>query len=390
MPAQDLPAAVSLTIGFPRTARVKAVDRGGKPLAGVAFAPWLLRKEGRRSFLNISSRIKEVATGLDGIATFDWLPDDNDDVTLWPVSSGYAHRRVQMKLSEAATATVVMTRTELIRGRVLSPDGRPASGITIRAFGTGQGMDNGQGRARTGEDGTYEMSVNPGEVYAVYVDDQDWAARSRLDVVVREGKPVEGVDFNLSHGTVIRGMVTVGAGNRPQSNQFIRLNESGDLAPEELREPGDQTWRQVRRQFGAMSDSKGQYSIRIGPGTYTLMGPPRTNEEKITITDQTELVRNFSMPRPEKGLLTGRVVLSGKEATGVAGARIEIVAANPMPAPISVTADSEGRFQAERQLDPLVIFAPRLIESWEHWSRWVLRTPTLSFRSLPWQPPRVC
>ena len=140
------------------------------------------------------------------------------------------HRRVQLKLSEDATAAVVMTRTELIRGRVLLPDGRPASRMNIRAYGTGRGMDNGQGHARTAQDGSYELPVNPGEAYAVYVDDQDWAAPSRLDVVVREGKPVEGVDFKLSRGTVIRGTVTVGPGNRPQSDQFIRLDEAGDRA----------------------------------------------------------------------------------------------------------------------------------------------------------------
>ena len=73
--------------------------------------------------------------------------------------------------------------------------------MKVQAYGTGQGMDNGQGRARTAKDGSYEMPVSPGEAYAVYVDDQDWAAPSRLDVVVREGKPAEGVDFKLSRGT---------------------------------------------------------------------------------------------------------------------------------------------------------------------------------------------
>ena len=63
------------------------------------------------------------------------------------------------------------------------------------------------------------------------------------------------------------------------------------------------------------------------------------------------------MPRPEKGILTGRVIPAGAEIKGVAGARIEIVAENQLSVPVSVTADSEGRFQAERQLDPLVIHA---------------------------------
>jgi RNA polymerase sigma factor (sigma-70 family) len=357
LPVQDLPASVSLTMGAPRTARIKAVDHSGNPLPGVAFAPWLLQKEGRRSFLNVLTRIEEVTTGPDGIASFDWLPADKDALTFWPASEGFAQRRVQLNLGEAATATAVMQRMEIIRGRVIHADGQPARGIKVHAYGTGQGIDNGQSRAETAEDGSYEMSVNPSEAYAVYVDDQDWAAPSRLDVVVREGKPVEGVDFKLSRGTVIRGTVTVGPGNGPGANQFIRLDEAGNQAPKDIHQEGDRSWRQVRRQFGAMTDSGGQYEIRVGPGTYTLMGPPRTSDEKIIITDQAELVRNFRMPRPEKGMLTGRVVLADTEGTGVPSAKIEIVAESQGSVPISVTADSDGRFQAERQLDALVVFA---------------------------------
>ena len=72
------------------------------------------------------------------------------------------------------------------------PDGRPASGIDIHAFGSGQGMDNGQDQARQSKMDCMRLSVSPREAYAVYVDDKDWAAPSRLDIVVREGKPAEG------------------------------------------------------------------------------------------------------------------------------------------------------------------------------------------------------
>ena len=142
-----------------------------------------------------------------------------------------------------------------------------------------------------------------------------------------------------------------------QPISYIRLDESGGRAPEELREKGDTVAREIRRQFGATTDSSGHYSIRVGPGTYTLMGPPRTENEKITIKDEAELVRDFRMPRPEKGTLTGRVVLAGAKDTGVAGAKVEIAAANMMAIPFTVTADADGRFHAERTLDPLVICA---------------------------------
>jgi RNA polymerase sigma factor (sigma-70 family) len=357
VPAPELPASVSLTLDGAQTVRIKAVDRDGKPLAGVKFAPWLLRKEGRRSYVNVGSLIKNRTTERDGVATFDWLPTYKSSLTFWSRSDGYANRRVDVEEGTSATITARLMKTESIRGRVVYPDGQPAAGIEVHAFGSGQGLDNGRGQAQTSEDGSYEMSVNPREVYAVYVDDKAWAAPSHLDVIVREGKPVAGVDFKLSRGTLIRGTVVVDPAKKPVANQYITIDESGGPAPDEFREKGDHFGHVARRQFGAMTDSHGRYSILVGPGTYTLMGPPRTENEQITVKAELEVVRDFRMPRPEKGILTGRVVLPGAETKGVALARIEIVPENQRSVPISVTADSEGRFRAERQLDPLVICA---------------------------------
>ena len=355
--ATTLPPSVALTLDGTRTVSIKAVDRAGKPLAGVGFSPWLLHKGGRRSQVNFSSRIFEATTGPDGIATFDWLPATSESVIFWPVSEGYAHRRVVLEEGKSGTLTATLAETGMIRGRVILPDGAPAADIDVNAIGSGQGMDNGYDRARTAPDGSYELNVNANEAYAVYVDDKDWAAPSRLDVVVRDGKPVDGVDFKLSRGTVIRGTVTVGPGSRPAAGEYIRLDESGGQPPKELHEEGDRSWRVVQRQFGVMSDSAGHYSIRVGPGTYTLFGPPRTENEKITVKNEAEMVRDFKMPRPQKGTITGRVVLAGSTDTGVGGARIEIVAANQRNVPFAVTADAQGRFHAERDLDPLVVCA---------------------------------
>ncbi len=356
-PTADLPMSIALTLDGARSARIKARDRGGKPLAGVGFYPWLLHKAGRRSQVNFHSRIFEATTGTDGIATFDWLPATKDDLIFWPISEGVAHRRVVLKEGENGMVTATLTRTQAIRGRVVGPDGSPVAGIDVRAFGSGQGIDHGTGHARTSADGSYEVNVNAREAYAVYVDDKDWAAPTRLDVVVREGEPVDGVNFTLTRGTVIRGTVTVGPGNRPAPGEYIRLDQTGGPAPEDLREEGDRFAHEVRRQFGEMTDSAGHFSIRVGPGTYTVMGPPRTGDEKLTIKNEAEVVRDFKMPRPAKGTLTGRVVLAGAEDRGIAGATVEIAAANMLAYPFAVTADTVGRFHAERDLDPLVVCA---------------------------------
>ena len=208
--------------------------------------------------------------------------------------------------------------------------------MEVAAYGSGKGIENCYDRTRTAADGTYELKVSPDEAYAVYVQDKDWAAPSHLGVIVRQAKSVEGIDFQLSLGTLLRGTVTVGQNNRPAPDQYIRLDEAAGQAPEEFREPGDTYAHEIRRQFGVSTDSAGHYSIRVGPGTYTLMGPPRTSNDKITINNETELVRDFRMPRPEKGTLTGWVVQAGARNQRVAGAKLEIVAASNRSAFLSL------------------------------------------------------
>ena len=354
--AEELPDSVALTLESPRVARIKAVDTDGKPLAGVGFHIWLLKKEGRRSEVNYFSRLHGATTDADGIATFDWLPPSVGLLQFWPDGDGYAHRRVIVEEGRTEPVVATLVRNETIRGRVVLPDGSPAKDVQVVARGTGQGMDSGGGTVRSDDEGRYEISAAPNEAYAVFVDDEDWAAPSRLDVVVRPGKPVDGVDFQLAKGTIIKGTVTIGNGERPAAGESIRLTESGAQAPREFREAGDNTWRQILRQFGETTDAEGRYAIRVGPGTYTLSGPARTESETIEVTDQPEIVHDFHMPRPAKGPLAGRVI-AGIDGKPVAGARIEIVSENPLSFPLPVTADDEGRFQTDRFLDTTILCA---------------------------------
>ena len=352
-----LPGKLDLRLDGVRTVRIKALDDGGRPMPRVGFSIWLVHKEGRGSNVNVPSRLLTQKTGLDGIATFDWLPPSKDLLQFWPVDPKFARRRIIVEEGQTEPVTVRPFQNETIRGRVIFPDGSPAPDIDIQAYGSGRGLDNGQDQTQAADDGSYELRVSPGEAYAVYIDDKNWAAPSHLDVIVREGKPVDGVDFKLTRGTRIHGTVTIGPHRRPAASHFIGLDEAGGRAPDEFRDPHDYSTHQVRRQFSVLTNADGRYSIRVGPGTYTLMGPPRTRNETITVTSEAELVRDFNMPRPEKGIISGRVVVAGEEYNGVAKAIVEIAAASNLAVPVTVTADAEGRFEAVRSFDPLVVCA---------------------------------
>ena len=298
------PLDIPLTITSARTVSIRAVDPDGQPLAGVSFSPWLIQKEGRRSQLNIGIYPHfTTRSDPDGFATFNWLPRDQKSIIFWPTSERFTHRRVIVATNPIipfiAPFTTTLTPTETIRGRVLGPDGRPAASIRIRAGGTGiGGNDHGGGQARTNAEGFYEIRVEPGEGYAVAVDDEEWVAPSRLDVVVQTGKPTLGVDFALTRGTIIRGTVTVHVGgeDQPAPNKWILFSQIGASVPSQPDEQGRVHPLKISRQFGTETDAQGHYSIRVGPGTYTLFGPSQTGSETIVVSDEAELVRDFRMP----------------------------------------------------------------------------------------------
>ena len=310
-----------------RTARIKALDAEGRPIAGTGFLLWLLKKDGRSSEVNAFSRSFCATTGPDGVATFDWLPVTKDLLQFWPTNDAYANRRVVVEEGETQPVTTRLVRTEAIRGRVVHADGSPAAGIGLQAYGSGKKLDNGRGEALTGADGRYEMMVSPDEAYAVYVEDRT-GRRGRASTSSSAGasRPKGSTSRSpAGHSSAARSRSAMATSPRP--GVYIRLDENGGPAPEEFRDAGDKSAHEVRRQFGVTTDAAGHYSIRVGPGTYTLMGPPRTKDETLVVKDETELVRDFRMPRPEKGPFAGRVVRADDLSKGVAGARVEIVAA---------------------------------------------------------------
>lgn len=374
MRTADLPRTVDLVLEKPRTIQIKAVGSDGQPLAGIRFYPWILSREDRAGQFNVGSPIAVVATGPDGIATFDWLPlPSSDGITFWPATQGYAHRRITVGGLEgtalpglkriadpapgAGPVIAKLFRNATIRGRVTFDDGRPAPGIYVQADGTGRGPDDGHDQTRSAADGSYVLEVPPGEAYAVFVDDKDWAAPSRLEVVVGEGWTAANVDFRLSKGTTLRGRVTIGPDDRPVPKQSLMIEEKGGPPPAEFGEDGDFRHRLVSRRRWTTTDADGRYAFRVATGAYTLYGPPRTTNPPIAVTDQEEIVHDFHMPRPEFGSIRGRVVVAEREETGVAGAKLQIVAKNIRYPLVKVEADADGRFHAERPLDPLVIHA---------------------------------
>jgi RNA polymerase sigma factor (sigma-70 family) len=354
-----LPEEVTLTLGGARTVRVTAVDSAGRPVAGVPVYPWYVQRSGKPEDVNLSGcDAVTVTTDASGMAVFDWLPSEFQGAISFlahPPEYSYVEQVGIKPDTPDAELTMHLLRKGRISGRVRGPDGRPAAGIAVQAWGAGPAVHNCQAETLTGPDGSYEMAVNSEEAYIVTVVDDRWAAPSHVGVVVREGKPVGGLDFQLAEATVVRGTVTVGAERRPGANQWIMLAMRAGQIPEEIRKPGDNTYHEVRHSRGVMTDAQGRFRFCVGPGTYQLTGPMHTEPVTISVTTQREIVQAFHMPRPEFGRLAGKVV--DAEGKPLAGASVQGVYMRSVARlDIEATTAADGTFEVERVSVPTVLY----------------------------------
>jgi RNA polymerase sigma factor (sigma-70 family) len=357
---KPLPDEVTLTLSGARTVRVKAVDSSGRPVAGVPVYPWYVQQAGKPEDVNLSGTDAVLATtDAAGVAVFDWLPSEFEGaISFFSSSPEYSYvEQISINPGTAdAELTMHLLRKAKISGKVRGADGRPAAGILVEAAGAGPAVHNDHQQTLTRADGSYEMLVHGEEAYVVTVVDDRWAAPSHVGVVVREGRPVSGLDFRLAEGTVVRGAVTLGADRRPVADQQVLLILRAGEIPPAIRKPGDKTYHEIRHSRWVMTDAQGRYRFCVGPGTYQLVGPQHTEPVTITVTTQREVVQPFHMPRPEFGRLTGKVV--GPDGKPVAGAAVQGVYQKSVSrGDIEATTAADGTFEVDRVLVPAVLYA---------------------------------
>jgi RNA polymerase sigma factor (sigma-70 family) len=361
---QPLPEQIELTLDGARPLRVKSVDRQGKAIAGVKVGPWYVQKPDRGSDINLGGiHERWPRTDNKGIAVIDWLP--KQFVNAIPILSDHEDYFAQeeqpaiMADKPIEEMTIVFLPKEKLSGRVTHADGRPAAEITIAVEGSGAGINPFRGSARTDADGRYALKVYSEHAYIVAVQNKNCAAPYRSGIVVRAGKPVDGVDFVLSKATRLHGRIIVGKDGRPASGMRLFLEIDKGQIPPELQRPNDRSYHPVRMDFYAETDKDGRYEFHLGPGEYQLKTQIRVEPVKITIptaNPPAEIVRDVRLPRPETGRFTGRVV--DNEGRPIAGAIVDgTYAAQTGRWFPPVKTDENGQFTVERSLDPLVLHA---------------------------------
>jgi hypothetical protein len=211
-------------------------------------------------------------------------------------------------------------------------------------------------KARTGENGRYELDVPPELAYLVAVVDDTWAAASFKNFIVREGQLREGLDFALIKGTLLRGQITGVLGDRVPEGTRVLLYEDGGLLPKEFRGVIADRGQLVRATTIVGAD--GRFEFRVGPGTYRLSGgttgTQRAESPMVNVTAESEVVHDLRLNlSPPETTFKGVVVENTPTGErGVAKAQIAVSPLGP-----GTTADDQGRFEIRHKPGPIVCFA---------------------------------
>jgi RNA polymerase sigma factor (sigma-70 family) len=361
------PERARLVLAGARTVRVRAKDSADKSVPGVDIVPWLVKKRGKLSSVNLCGFSGRVRSDEQGVATFDWFPSDVEAGASFVLATA-SYFLPKWPILEAgkmdAELTARVFRFTPISGKVTRPDGSPAAGILVAAEGVGDAYPAGSSRARSAADGSFKMELPPNQSYTVYVNDDEWAAKSRTGVVIREGQPHPDVSIRLQPGALIHGRVTAGPEAQPAPGVTVMLYEQGPAVPERtlVNQPSSLHDGAMRV---ADTDSDGRYAFRVGPGDYQLTRPRQagddgeTPSEQLKVRDGQEIGRDFQLARQVRPLRYVRGVVRAQKPDGppIAGA---IVAAEPIGAripPAHGFADENGRFQLYRPFGKGLVYA---------------------------------
>lgn len=357
---------IRLTLDGTQPLKVKVEDADGSPLTGFKVAPWYLKKEGEPRDLNLSYfySLVQAQTDGSGTASFGWIPHwQKTALTIWPRNQEYEHQRgIYDPQKDQGRLTMKLEKLVPVSGKVTLPDGSPAKGIPVAADGAGYQFDSFHKTVQTDDQGHYLFNAEPNQVYLMIAGNEKWSAAPHTGFAVWPGKPIQNLDFKLQPATRIHGRVTVGSQHEPVADQrimaFIRGQDAHNQKDFNLPNPTHSNrWVQPQLVFQAQTDEQGNYELFLGPGTYSIRGPSQTQSQKFEITNETEKEIDFHAARPETGILTGSVV-AGDPPRPVAEAQITGIYRKSLSVgDLGATTSQDGRFKAERQLHPVVLYA---------------------------------
>jgi hypothetical protein len=299
--ADPPPVETRLILHEARPLRLKAISPDNTPVQNVEFAPSYVMMPGKKQSLSLHYTARAGglmrSTDATGTATFDFLPGT---LTRVRFTCGSEQYRQYEDLYCSATAagmpsnlTNVVVRTQSLSGSVLLPDGSAAAGIMVKVEGSAP-RSSSHTRVRTRKDGTFTVRVGSEKSYILGVVDDTWAARSLTGVVVKEGHDRTDLVIQLRPGTLVTGTVRDAATGKCPTHSLVTVTELGaTVDPTALLGSSSPTNVQESLTRWVETDTRGRYSIRIGPGEYKMYASGDRSE--LSVAEEPELQRDFTI-----------------------------------------------------------------------------------------------
>jgi hypothetical protein len=360
--AGPLPDMVMLTLDGAQSVRVKAVDSNGQPVPGIVIKPRRLYGIGKKDGVSAGwCATMKAMTDRQGIASFDWLPKGLGRTTFTINPQGHYSCPDSPVYDPPGPAdlTAHVLRATPLRGTVRLPDGRPARQILVKASGWGDRGPQGNFAARTSDDGRYVLDVPPERAYIVAVVDDTWAARSLMNVALREGHAQNELDFTLIKGTLLHGRVTEGPDHRVSPGALVAVTEQGGLLPKDYR--GVRGTKGELRRALTTTDANGRYQFRVGPGSFTVEGMNSQYQGietvAVDVKNESELVRDVTLKLSRPETIFNGVVFE-KTPTGERPFAKAVIIVWPLGLSNDrPRTDDQGRFELIRKPGEMFLYA---------------------------------
>lgn len=303
----------------PTSLRVRVVGPDKKPAAGVRMS---IHSVGNRRTIWLSPQLQEQfvwTTDQDGILTIPGLPQEGG-VQLLAVDDQFAlpTRDQGLKLGETSVTdggTHQLAQAAAISGRITFKDtGKPAAGvhvITASQDGSAQTFTDAQGNYRFKKVRPIEHSM------ALILKPElstQYAAAAKMAIRLLPGIEMEGLDFVLEPGAIIRGRVTNKATGDPLPNIGIAVR--GPAVPLDSNLLSE----------SVITDKDGNYLVHVPPGDQYVQFPfpapmgmlePRPSSYKPTVAVGETVTLDFAVPVNPTPAVKGRAVsVDGQPISG--------------------------------------------------------------------------
>jgi len=284
------PVDLQLKLDGVRPATVEANDAQGRFVSDAEFHPGFIGKKGKPRGTNGRTQVNlngfefllpsmQLRTNREGRAVVDWMPSDLEYPLLFQCSGDdWAAPKscLYSPTDPKASCSVTLLSTVKLSGKVLLPNDKPAVGIIVQAEGRGpQTMC--RKYARTAADGRFEVIVFPEQEYMIGVLDKNWASDNLTGLFIGEGDTLADVSLKLKKGTLVHGRVIGGTGKR---------NDSGVVVTQSVGKGALVRYASV--------DPKGEYSIRLGNGSY-MINSYASRQEMLIVSDEERIEKNFDL-----------------------------------------------------------------------------------------------